>query len=299
MKKSLIIIAGPTAVGKTDLSVRLAKHFSTEIISSDSRQFYREMVTGTAKPTAQQLSDVKHHFINTLSVKEDYNAGRFEADCIPLIEKLFIKHDQLIMTGGSGLYMSAVLHGVDNLPKADNELRKSLKEQFAAKGIESLQRQLKQLDPEYFAKADQLNPLRLMRAIEVCTLTGKKYSSLLGKRKVKRNFDTILIGLQLKREALYARINARVDQMIQAGLVDEVKGILHFKDCNAMQTVGYRELIQYFEGTITLEEAIELIKKNTRNYAKRQMTWFRKMKEIIWMNADDPLLFEECLMLIK
>lgn len=298
MNKQLIVITGPTAVGKTELSLNLAKNFSTEIVSADSRQFYKEMNIGTAKPTTSQLSEVRHHFINSLSIKEDYNAGRFETDCISLLDNLFLKHERVILTGGSGLYINTILYGVDNLPKADFEIRASIKEQFEKNGIEPLQHQLKLLDVEYYNTADIRNPHRLMRAIEVCLLTGKKYSSLIGKKNVKRNFDSVLFGLHLDKKELDERINARVDKMFLEGLIDEAKTLLPFKHCNALQTVGYKELFQYFEKAISLEDAISFIKKNTRNYAKRQMTWFRKMKEIKWLDASDPLFFEKCISMI-
>ncbi|MEO5570045.1 MAG: tRNA (adenosine(37)-N6)-dimethylallyltransferase MiaA [Bacteroidia bacterium] len=287
MKNNLIVITGPTAVGKTDAGIQIARHFSAEIISADSRQFYREMNIGTAKPSFPQLKEIKHHFINSLSVPQDYNAGQFESDCLRLLEELFKKNNTVIMVGGAGLYINAVLNGVDQLPPADSEKRQLLKEKFEQKGIVTLQEQLKELDPEYYAKADIQNPQRLMRAIEVCLVSGKKYSSLLGKKKAERNFNAVLIGLNLDKIILYERINARVDKMIDDGLVDEVKNILPYKEYNALQTVGYKELILYFEEKISLEEAVELIKKNTRNYAKRQMTWFRNMKDIVWFEAGE------------
>jgi tRNA dimethylallyltransferase len=287
LKKKLVVIAGPTAVGKTDLSIEVARLFSTEIISADSRQFYKEMNAGTAKPAARQLKEIKHHFINSLSVTQDYNAGLFEADCINVLEKLFQQHDVLVMAGGAGLYINAVLNGVDDLPKADAGIRKSLNEKFEKEGIDFLQKQLQRLDPEYYKKADIQNPQRIMRALEVCLVSGKTYSSFLGNKNVKRDFDAVVIGLQDEKEMLYNRINERVDQMITNGLEEEVKNLLPYKNNNALRTVGYKELVQYFEGAISLEEAIELIKKNTRNYAKRQMTWFRKMKEITWFNTGE------------
>jgi tRNA dimethylallyltransferase len=287
LKKKLVVIAGPTAVGKTDLSIEVARLFSTEIISADSRQFYKEMNAGTAKPTARQLKEIKHHFINSLSVTQDYNAGQFEVDCIKVLEKLFQQHDVLVMAGGAGLYINAVLHGVDDLPKADAGIRKSLNEKFEKEGIDSLQKQLQQLDPEHYKKADIQNPQRIMRALEVCLVSGKTYSSFLGNKNVKRDFDAVVIGLQDEKEMLYNRINERVDQMITNGLEEEVKNLLPYKNNNALRTVGYKEMVQYLEGAISLEEAIELIKKNTRNYAKRQMTWFRKMKEISWFNTGE------------
>lgn len=285
MNKYLIVIAGPTASGKTDLSIQVARHFSSEIISADSRQFYNEMTIGTAKPEAQPLKEVKHHFINSLSVVQDYNAGQFEADCLKLLEKLFKKNNIVIMTGGAGLYINAVLNGVDELPRASIEIRKLLTEKLKREGIQTLQNQLYELDPEYYEKVDKQNPKRLMRAIEVCLVSGKKYSSLLGKKKTERIFNPVVIGLQMEKELLYDRINSRVDKMISDGLVEEVKNLLPFKKYNALQTVGYKEIIEYLENKISLDEAIDIIKKNTRNYAKRQMTWFRKMKNITWFEA--------------
>jgi tRNA dimethylallyltransferase len=287
LKKNLIIIGGPTAAGKTDLSIRLAKYFSTEIISADSRQFYWELNIGTAKPSFEQQLELKHHFINSLSIEQDYNAGKFEEDCITLLEKLFIKYNNLIMVGGSGLYINSIINGIDQLPNADTEIRKSLIEKFKNGGIESLQNQLNQLDEVYYEKVDLQNPQRLMRAIEVCLVTGKKYSSLIGKKKVKRNFNSILIGLQTEKNVLHDRINKRVDKMIADGLEEEVKNLLPYKNYNALQTVGYKELIDYFDKKISLEEAIELIKQNTRHYAKRQMTWFKKMNGIEWFESGE------------
>jgi tRNA dimethylallyltransferase len=285
LSKHLVVVAGPTATGKTDLSILLAKHFHTEIISADSRQFYREMNIGTAKPSENQLREIKHHFINSLSVTLDYNAGIFETECIALLNKLFEKHELLILTGGSGLYINAVLNGIDELPKADKELRALLKAKLEENGLASLQEQLNELDPEYFQMADINNPQRVMRALEVCLSTGKNYSSFLGKNITKRNFAPIIIGLHAEKELLYERINKRVDEMIAAGLVEEAKTLLPYKDYNSLQTVGYKELVQYLEGKLSLGEAIELIKKNTRNYAKRQMTWFKKMNGIKWFEA--------------
>lgn len=297
--KKLIVIAGPTAVGKTALSILLAKHFSTEIISADSRQFYREMNIGTAKPTNSQLEEVKHHFINSLSITHDYNAGRYESDCTVLLAKLFTDHNEVILVGGSGLYINAVLYGIDQLPTADPELRKSLNELFEQKGLAALQEQLQQLDAEYFKKVDQENPQRLMRALEVCMITGKKYSALLGKQKTQRNFTPVIIGLNTDRELLYKYINERVDNMMANGLTEEVKSLLPYKNCNAMQTVGYKEMIKYFEEKYTLEEAVELIKKNTRNYAKRQITWFKKMDGIKWFEASDAAAILQYILAVR
>ena len=287
MNKLLIVITGPTASGKTDLSIQLAKYFSTEIISADSRQFYKELNIGTAKPSADQLQVVQHHFINSLSVTRDYNAGQYETDCISLLEKLFLRYDKIILTGGSGLYIQSVLSGMDQLPKPDDDLRKSLKEEFNKKGIEFLRKQLSVLDPEYYSQVDLQNPQRLMRAIEVCMLTGKKYSSLRNKKNTSRFFSSVIIGTDLPKMELYRRINARTDEMLEAGWAEEVKTLMLFKNFNSMQTVGYNELVAFHEGILTMNEAIEKIKQNTRNYAKRQLTWLRKMKGISWFSPFD------------
>ncbi len=283
--KQLIVIVGPTASGKTSQAIELAKRLNTEIISADSRQFFKELTIGTAKPTEAQLSEVQHHFINSISISQDYNAGLFEKDALNLIEKLFKKYDVLIMTGGSGLYINAVLNGFDHLPEVDKQVRNQLQKDFETKGIEYLQQHLLQNDPEYYTRVDLQNPQRIIRALEVCVVTGKPYSALLHhtKQSTKRNFSTKIFGLQLPREELYKRIENRVDKMIEEGLVAEVKSVKKYRNHNALQTVGYKEIFDYLDGNISMNDAIALIKKNTRNYAKRQMTWFKKTEGIEWV----------------
>ncbi len=283
--KQLIVIVGPTASGKTSQAIELAKKLNTEIISADSRQFFSELTIGTAKPTDAQLSEVQHHFINSISISQDYNAGMFEKDALELIEGLFKKHDVLIMSGGSGLYINAVLKGFDHLPEADKQVRNQLQKDFETKGIEYLQHQLLLNDPEYYTRVDLQNPQRIIRALEVCIVTGKPYSALLHQttQSTKRNFSTKIFGLQLPREELYKRIENRVDKMIEEGLVAEVENVKKFRNHNALQTVGYKEIFDYLDGNISMNDAIDLIKKNTRNYAKRQMTWFKKTEGIEWV----------------
>lgn len=287
MKKFLIVIAGPTASGKTALAIELAQRQKTEIISADSRQFFIEMDIGTAKPTAEQLKEVKHHFVNSLSVKEDYNAGTFEADTLKKLDEIFARHDAAILVGGSGLYIDAICNGFDRLPEHDENIRVELSGLFKTKGIEALREKLKHLDPEYYSTVDLNNTHRVMRAIEVCLLTGKKFSELRTRKKAKRNFSVVKIGLSIERKILYERINKRVDQMMLDGLLEEAKKLFPLRNHNALQTVGYSELFAHLEGKISLEEAVELIKRNSRRYAKRQLTWFNKDKEIYWFNPDN------------
>lgn len=282
MKNTLVVIAGPTAVGKTAASIEIAKQLKCEIISADSRQFYRELNIGTAKPDAAQLKEIKHYFINNLSLDDEYNAGKFEAEAVALIEEKLKISDYIILTGGSGLYIDAVLYGFDTLPEADLKLRNSLHRELEEKGIEYLQEKLKESDAEYYNQVDLQNPQRLIRALEVCILTGKPYSSFRKKKPVKRTFKTIKICLNVDRKELYNRINRRTDEMIHAGLVDEVKSISGYFDKNALQTVGYSELISYLNGETDFETAVELIKRNTRRYAKRQLTWFRRDSGYKW-----------------
>ncbi len=292
----LIVILGPTAVGKTALAIEVAKAFGAEIISADSRQFFREMNIGTAKPTEAELKQVKHHFINSLSVTDDYNVGMFERDALNVLETIFLKNKIAVMAGGSGLYINAICSGFDPLPVADKELREEMSQVYRDVGIETLQARLKKLDPEYYNKVDIKNPHRLIRAIEVCIKTGKKYSELLSGGKEQRKFETIKIGLELGRAELYERINKRVDEMMQNGLLEEVKSLAEHKHRNSLHTVGYKELFDFIEGKTDRNRAVELIKQNTRNYAKRQMTWFRKDKTITWF---DPAGKEKILPFIK
>jgi len=285
--KSLIVIVGPTASGKTALAIELAKKLNTEIISADSRQFFREMAIGTAKPTADELSQAKHHFIDSHSITETYSVGDFEKQGLALLDDLFKKHDKVILVGGSGLYIKAICEGFDELPQASTEIRERLNEIFAVRGISHLQELLKKADPAYFELVDLNNPQRIIRALEVFESTGKPFSSFRKSTLAKRNFDIIKLGIELPRATLYERINQRVDDMIKQGLVEEVRSLLPYRHLNALNTVGYTELFDYFDGKTDLETAIALIKQNTRRFAKRQMTWFRKDSTIKWHSPAD------------
>ena len=286
-KKTLIVILGPTAVGKTDLSIQLAQKLETVIISADSRQFYKELNIGTAKPSPEQLKAVKHYFVDFISITEDYDAATFEQKAVETIHDLFQTKDAVILTGGSGLYINAICKGFDALPPSDPEIRNELNKQYQIKGLEYLNNMLLQKDPEYYNEVDLHNPQRVIRALEVCLSSGKKYSSFRTQRAKERNFNILWIGLSRNREELYSRINYRVDEMVKAGLIEEARTLLPFKKYNALQTVGYNELMEYFDGNIHLDTAIELIKQNTRRYAKRQLTWFRKNKEIHWFHPEE------------
>jgi tRNA dimethylallyltransferase len=282
-----LVIAGATASGKTDLAIRLALHFHTEIISADSRQFYRELNIGTAKPDQEQLNLVRHHFINNRNVEELYGAGHFQRDVIALTEERFREHDLLIMTGGSGLYINAVLNGVDEFSETSPEVREQVNQQFADNGLAWLQEQVRTDDPAYFRQVDINNPQRLLRALEVIRLTGEPYSKFLSKANTQRNFIPLLILLDVPREELYRRINERVDRMMQQGLLEEVRQLTAYKSSNALKTVGYKELFDHLEGKTTSEQAITLIKQHTRNYAKRQLTWFRNQGNYTVFSPDD------------
>lgn len=283
-KKTLICIVGPTAIGKTALSIKLANHFSTEIISADSRQFYKEMNIGTAVPSSNELKAVKHHFVQNKSIFEDYNVGSFEKDAIQLLGDLFKVHPVMVMVGGSGLYVDAVINGLDVFPEVSQEIRITLNNDYEKHGIEFLQEELKQKDPTYYNKVDLQNHHRVIRALEVCRSQKLPYSSFLKSENKTREFETIFIGLQADRQLVYNKINQRVDLMINEGLIEEAKKLLPHKTLNALQTVGYKELFNYFEGSVTKEVAIEEIKKNTRRFAKRQGTWFRKNEKINWFD---------------
>jgi tRNA dimethylallyltransferase len=285
--KHLIVIVGPTAVGKTDLCLELGKKFNTDIISADSRQIFKELDIGTAKPTKEELERVKHHFVGIKSIHEYYTAGMFELDAMELLEQLFKKKKQVIMTGGSGLYINAVCKGIDALPRVEPGIREQLIEQYNREGIESLRQNLKYLDPVYYKQVDLKNPKRLLKALEITIQTGKPYSSFLTKEKKKRPFNIIKIGLIREREELYERINKRVDQMIEKGLTQEVRELSKHKHLNALNTVGYKELFDYFDGKISFNEAIRLIKRDTRRYAKRQITWFSKDEDLEWFHPDE------------
>ncbi len=287
--KYLITVVGPTAIGKTATAISLAKFFDCEILSADSRQFFKEMPIGTAVPSLEELAAAKHHFIGNKSVTDAYNVGDFEREAIPLLEKLFGKDDFAVLVGGSGLYIDAVLNGIDVFPEIDSQVRSALQKKYEDLGIIYLQQTLEDLDPDYYPKVDQENPQRLMRALEVCIGSGQPYSSFLGANKNQRSFVPIVIGLEAPREIVYDRINRRVDSMIINGLLDEVKGLYSFKALNALQTVGYRELFAFIDSEFTLDFAISEIKKNTRRFAKRQMTWFKRNSNVVWFNYDDPI----------
>lgn len=274
-RKYLVVIAGPTGVGKTDVAIAVAKHFSTEIVSADSRQFYRQMRIGTARPADSQLSQVTHHFVGHKNIAELYGAGHFERDAVALLGGLFARHDTVILVGGSGLYINAVLEGVDDLPDVPASVRTQLNHSYKEKGLPWLQEEVRRCDPEYFETVDRENPQRLIRALEVHVHTGKKFSSMLGKRRVSREFVPVKIMLNLPRVQLYERINRRVDEMMKEGLAEEARSLLPFRHLNALKTVGYKELFDHFDGKISLAEAVEQIRQHTRNYAKRQITWFR------------------------
>ncbi len=275
-KKWLVVITGPTASGKSDIAVKIADYFKTEIISADSRQFYKEIPIGTAAPEPHLLKKVKHHFVGHLSIFDAYNVSKYENEVLNLLQKLFNTHNIVIMAGGSGLYIDAVCEGIDELPDPDFELRRQLDDEFNKKGLEYLQSKLKVLDPEYYKQVDLKNPKRLMRAVEVCLQTGKKYSQLRKNNPVKRDFNILKIGLELPRSELFDRINRRTDLMLKKGWIEEARNVFPYRHLNALNTVGYKELFAYLEGKTDLEFAIEKIKTNTRRYAKRQITWFKK-----------------------
>ncbi len=283
----LVVIAGPTAVGKTDLCINLAKKYKTEILSCDSRQFYKEMSIGTAKPNQAQLSQVKHHLINNLSVKDDYNISKYEEDSIELLEKLFKIHKIVFMTGGSGLYIDAVCDGIDFFPVPTPKLRKSLHNLYKNEGIKPLQDKLKILDEEYSTLIDMQNPMRLIRALEVCITTGEKYSDLRINKPKQRNFNILKICINTEKNILHKSIEQRVDIMIENGLLNEVKKLKQYRGLNALKTMGYKEMFEYLDGNISLEQAITDIKTNTRRYAKRQLTWFKKDLAYNWFKKED------------
>ena len=284
MKNTLITIVGPTAIGKTALSIKLANYFNSEIISCDSRQFYKEMRIGTAVPEPEELAAAKHHFIQNRSIFEDYNVGNFERDALKKIENLFEKNPTQIMVGGSGLYVDAVLNGLDYFPEVDPKIRENLTKQLQEKGIEFLQKKLKELDIDTYNTIAIDNPHRIMRALEVCIGSNTPYSTFKNKPKAPRNFNLIKVGLNADRDIIYKRINQRVDIMIENGLIDEAKNLYLNKELNALQTVGYRELFSFFDGNFTKEFAISEIKKNTRRFAKRQLTWFKKDENTLWFD---------------
>lgn len=285
--KTLVVVLGPTAIGKTSLSINLAKHYSTEIVSADSRQFFKELLIGSAPPSTDELKQVRHHFIQHLSVSEDYNVGNFEEDAIQKIEELFQKKDKVILVGGSGLYIDAICKGIDKMPEISSKMRKNIINIYNEKGIEFLQKEVKSKDPKYYCEVDKKNPQRLMRALEIIYSTNKTYSSYKTKIPKKRNFKIVKVGLQIQREILYDKINNRVEEMISKGLLKEVESLLRYRHKNSLQTVGYKELFDYFDGVITLKEAIDKIKQNTRRFAKRQITWFKKDKSTTYFSPEN------------
>lgn len=286
MKNILIVLLGPTGVGKTDISINLANRFNCEIISADSRQFFSEMKIGTAVPSDDQLNTINHHFIRFKSVEDYYSSSLFERDVINLLPTLFSKNNFVLMSGGSGMYIDAVCSGIDDIPDVDPEVREKYIRRYNEDGIEGLRAALKILDPEHYSKVDLKNHKRIMRALEICETAGRPYSSFLKKNKREREFAIIKIGLERTREDLYNRINLRVDAMIDAGLEEEAINLQKFRNLNAMNCVGYREFFDYFDGKITRDKAIELIKRNSRRYAKRQLTWWGKDKDIKWFHPD-------------
>lgn len=283
-QKKLIVLVGPTAIGKTALSIVLAQYFNCEIVSCDSRQFFKEIQIGTAVPTTTELSAVQHHFIQNKSIFDQYTVGDFEKEAIHTLDELYQNDDFAILVGGSGLYVDAVIKGFDEFPEIKTSVREAVTFNYEQFGIEYLQTELQKLDPKYFEVVAKGNPQRMMRALEVCIGTGKPYSAFLNQKKNNRNFTPIFIGLEAERSVIYDRINQRVDCMIEEGLLEEVEKLVSFKNLNALQTVGYRELFRYVEGEISLEFAIDEIKKNTRRFAKRQLTWFKKNENTIWFD---------------
>lgn len=283
-ENTLIVVIGPTAIGKTALSIKLAQHFNCEIVSCDSRQFFKEMRIGTAVPDESELAAAQHHFIHNKSIFDPYTVGDFEKEAIAKLNELFLKNNFAILVGGSGLYVDAVLKGFDDFPEIPESVRNTVMELYERDGIAALQQQLQTLDPVYFSSVDTGNPQRMMRALEVCLATKKPYSAFLGKKKNTRNFTPVVIGLEAERAIMYDRINQRVDIMMQSGLLAEAEKLYPNKSLNALQTVGYRELFQYFGGEFTLDFAVEEIKKNTRRFAKRQLTWFKRTENAHWFD---------------
>lgn len=284
MDKTLIVIAGATGSGKTNLSINIALHYHAPIISTDSRQFYRGIPIGTAQPDQEQLQMVEHHFIASHDLQQDFNCGAYEQEALQRLEELFCKHDYVVAVGGSGLYIKALCEGMDDLPEVDTALREQLMSQLQELGVDAMAKQLKELDPAYYEVVDRKNPARVLRALEVCIGTGMPYSSLRTCVKHQRPFNIVKIATDMDRALLYERIDRRVDMMVAQGLEQEARSVYHMRELNSLQTVGYREFFDYFDGTTSREEAIELIKRNSRRYAKRQLTWFRRDSEFAWFN---------------
>jgi len=297
MHKTLIVLTGPTGIGKTTVGIKIAQYFNTEIVSSDSRQIFKELRIGTAVPTKNELAAVKHHFIHSHSVTENYNASRYETEAIQLLDNLFQQKNTVVLVGGSMLYIDAICKGIDIMPDVDPEIRNSLKVQLEKEGLESLRLQLKKQDPDYYKVVDLKNPARIIHALEICLMTGKPYSSFRSNPNKKRPFSIIKIGLNTDRKILHNRINKRVDLMIEEGLEAEAKTVYPQKHLNSLNTVGYRELFTYFDGEISKEKAIELIKRNSRRYARKQLTWFRKDEKMRWFEpnqTEEIIEYIEC-----
>lgn len=287
MGKTLIVIAGPTGSGKTDLSIQIALHYHAPIISTDSRQFYRGIPIGTAQPDAEQLQAVEHHFIASHDLTQDFNCGAYEQEALTRLEKLFAQHDYVVAVGGSGLYIKALCEGMDDLPDVDPALRTQLADEMKQLGTDAMAERLRELDPAFYEVVDRKNPARILRALEVCIGTGMTYSSLRTGEKKERPFRIIKIATDMDRAVLYERIDRRVDIMVEQGLEQEARSVYHLRELNSLQTVGYREMFDYFDGTISREEAIELIKRNSRRYAKRQLTWLRRDTEFAWFHPQE------------
>lgn len=285
--KTLIVLIGPTGVGKTDLSIRIAEKYNSPIISADSRQLYSELKIGTAAPSEEYLKRIKHYFVGTLKLTDYYSAAQYESDVMELLDALFKNHDTILLTGGSMMYIDAICKGIDDIPTVDSETRRMMMEKYENEGLERLCSELKLLDPEYYSIVDLKNPKRVIHALEICYMTGKTYTSFRTGNKKQRPFNILKIGLSRDRDELYERINRRVDIMISEGLIDEVKSVYKYKELNSLNTVGYKEIIQYLDGNWTLDYAIDKIKQNSRIYSRKQMTWFKRDNEINWLNPDN------------
>lgn len=286
-KPTLIVLIGPTGIGKTDLSLNIAEHYNTEIISADSRQLYADLKIGTAAPTTEQLARVKHHFVGTLQLTDYYSAAQYEAEVMKKLDELFKKHSVIVLTGGSMMYVDAVCKGIDDIPTVDEETRKTLMQHYENVGLERLCAELKILDPEYYDIVDKKNPKRVIHALEICYMTGQTYTSFRTSQTKERPFNIIKVGLRREREELYARINKRVDIMMEDGLLEEAKSVYQYKDLNSLNTVGYKEMFKYLDGEWELPFAIEKIKQNSRIYSRKQVTWFKRDTDITWFHPDD------------
>ena len=286
-KPTLIVLIGPTGIGKTDLSLNIAEHYNTEIISADSRQLYADLKIGTAAPTPEQLARVKHHFVGTLQLTDYYSAAQYEAEVMKKLDELFKKHSVIVLTGGSMMYVDAVCKGIDDIPTVDEETRKTLMQHYENVGLERLCAELKILDPEYYDIVDKKNPKRVIHALEICYMTGQTYTSFRTSQTKERPFNIIKVGLRREREELYARINKRVDIMMEDGLLEEAKSVYQYKDLNSLNTVGYKEIFKYLDGEWELPFAIEKIKQNSRIYSRKQVTWFKRDNDITWFHPDD------------